>query len=96
MTKKTELQVKFEEYDRKNPRVYALFKKYTKDAIRRGHQKLSGWFIVNIIRWEEGVDVKTGEEFKISNDFIALYTRKFVEEHPKHREFFTLKQMKRA
>lgn len=85
---------KFEEYDSQNPHVYKLFKKYTKDAIKRGHRKLSGWFIVNIIRWEEGVDT-TGKEFKISNDFIALYTRKFVNEHPKHSDFFTLKQMTR-
>lgn len=92
---KSTLQLKFEEFDKNNPHVYKLFKKYAKDAIRRGHTKMSGWFITNIIRWEEGIGTDGGE-FKISNDFIALYTRKFVDEFPKHADFFTLKRMKRV
>lgn len=95
MTKPTTLQERFEEFHAENPKIYKLFKKYAKDALKRGHTKLSGWFIVNIIRWEEGVD-STGSGFKIQNDYIALYTRKFIEDHPKHAEFFNIKRMTRA
>jgi hypothetical protein len=76
-----------------NPHVYDLFKRFTFEAIDRGHRKLSAWLIVNRIRWETTVETNGGD-FKISNNFIAYYARLFMDEHPEYRGFFRTKPLK--
>lgn len=90
------LTERFNTFDRDNPHIYRLFCKYTWDAINAGRQKLSHWMVINRIRWDADVLTETEESYKISNDFIALYARKFMEDNPKYTGIFTIKQMKRA
>lgn len=82
-------------WHKNNPRFYALFKKFTFQAIDKGHEKLSAWLIANRIRWETMI-VTTGDDFKISNDFIALYARLFMHDYPEYKGFFRIKRMTRA
>lgn len=81
------------EWHRANPHVYELFKEFTFQAIHRGHKRLSAWLVVNRIRWETAVET-IGGDFKISNCFIAYYSRLFMEEYPEHRGFFRIKRLK--
>lgn len=76
-----------------NPHVYELFERFTFEAIRHGHKNLSAWLIVNRIRWETSV-VTQGDDFKVSNDFIAYYARYFMHLHPAYRGFFRTKPLK--
>jgi hypothetical protein len=48
---------------------------------------------VNRIRWETTVET-LGGDFKISNNFIAYYSRLFMDEHPEYRGFFRTKTLK--
>jgi hypothetical protein len=91
----TELVDKFNRYHRKNPKVYELFHKFSKEVISTGRSRYSAWAIIQRIRWH--VDIKTEDPsgFKINNDYIALYTRLLIKEHPEFKNFFELKQMKR-
>ncbi len=82
-------------WHKKNPHVYKLFEEFTLRAIKKGHRKLSAWLVVNRIRWETSIET-TGSDFKISNDFIALYARYFMHKNPKYDGFFRIKKMKRA
>ena len=81
---------RFQRWDENNPEVYELFKRFTFEAIAAGRKKSSAWLIVNRIRWETSVVTK-GEDFKISNDFIALYSRKFMNDFTNHAGFFVTK-----
>jgi len=90
------LTARFEKFHTDNPKVYELFKKFTFMAIRRGHTRLSAWMIANRIRWETSIETFSDDDYKISNDYIALYARKFMEEFPKYDGFFRTKPMKRA
>ena len=90
------LSERFIAFDRKNPHIYGLFCKYTNEAIGSGKTKLSHWLVINRIRWDAEVTTNTTEPYKISNDFIALYARKFIHDHPNHAEFFDIKEMKRV
>lgn len=89
------LKEKFTDWDKENPIIYQLFCRFTFEAIERGHKRLSAWMIANRIRWETSV-VTTGNDYKISNDFIAFYARKFMEEYPQYDGFFKTKTMKRS
>lgn len=96
-----EAEVKrFVQFDDENPDVYTLFKRFTFEAIRAGHKRLSAWLIINRIRWETDVVTKGGDYdptrgtyYKISNAFVALYARKFIEDHPAHADLFTLRKL---
>jgi hypothetical protein len=90
------LTQRFNQYHNDNPQVYELFKKFTFMAIRRGHNRLSAWMIANRIRWETSIETFSVEEYKISNDYIALYARMFMSDHPEYNGFFRIKEMKRA
>ena len=81
------------EWHRKNPHVYQMFERFAFEAIRKGHEHLSAWLIVNRIRWESTVVTK-GEDFKVSNDFIAYYARLFHALNPEHAGFFKTHKLK--
>lgn len=87
---------KFNQYHKNNPQVYELFKRFTFMAIKRGHNRLSAWMIANRIRWETSIETFSVDEYKISNDYIALYARMFMQDHPQYNGFFKTKEMKRA
>lgn len=84
---------KFERYHRNNPTVYALFTQFAERLVARGLRKTSAWLIMNRIRWEINVETY-GDEFKIGNDYFALYARLFIAEHPEHENLFNIKRMK--
>ena len=84
---------KFVEWHGRHPDVYNLFKRFTFEAIESGHQKLSAWFIINRIRWETSVVTDAGD-FKISNDKIGYYSRKFMKDYPEYEGFFRTRPLK--
>ena len=94
MLNKSRLGRKWLRWHNLNPEFYRLFERYTLQAIYRGHLKLSGWLIANRVRWESSIVTK-GDDYKISNDFIALFTRLFMINNPQYIGFFETKQMKR-
>lgn len=77
-----------------NPDFFTLFERFTAEAIRRGHHNLSGWLIANRVRWETSI-VTAGDDYKIPNDYIALFVRLYMVRHPQHLGFFRTKKMKR-
>jgi len=82
-------------WHKENPEFYELFKKFTFQAIHKGHHNLSAWLVANRIRWETMI-VTTGDEYKINNDFLALYSRLFMHDYPDYAGFFRTKPMKRV
>jgi len=80
-------------WHKNNPDFFTLFERFTADAISRGHKNLSGWLIANRVRWETSVVTK-GNEYKISNNFIALFARLYMVRHQQYVGFFRTKRMK--
>ena len=89
-----DLKLRWWAWHKANPHIWQLFERFTMEAIARGATRLSGWLIVNRIRWETSV-VTQGDDFKISNDFVALYVRLWRALHPAHAHVFTTKPAKR-
>lgn len=85
----------FKAYHFANQHIYRLCLQYAREAKRRGKSKYSVWGIINRVRWDVTIETNTDDEFKISNDYIALYARLLVWNHPDEFEgFFTLKAMR--
>tara|TARA_R110002020_G_scaffold27590_1_gene89043 strand:+ start:627 stop:971 length:345 start_codon:yes stop_codon:yes gene_type:complete len=81
------LAVRWQLFDKENPRVYDLFKRYAFQAIKAGAAYCSGSLIVERIRWEVAIQT-LGEDFKVPNEFIPFMTRKFMTDFPAHEGFF--------
>jgi len=77
-----------------NPMFFEHFEEFTFQAINKGHTRLSGWLITNRVRWETTI-VTRGNDYKIKNDYIALFSRLFMVRHQKYVGFFKTKTMKR-
>jgi hypothetical protein len=82
----------WQDYHRENPLIWEYFERFAFEAVAKRRKKISHWLIINRIRWEVYI-VTTGEEFKISNNFIAFYARHWRETHPQHKELFNIKRM---
>ena len=80
------------EWHKENPYVWLYFERFAMEAVNKGRKKISHWLIINRIRWEVNI-VTTGEDFKISNDYIAFYARLWKAKHPQHKDLFTTKRM---
>lgn len=91
MAKLSQPTLNFLNFHRNNPKVYNLFKKFTKDAIKKGHKHLSAEMIINRIRWE--TNVESNEEYKINNYYKPYYARMFMHTSPpKYSDFFRLRK----
>lgn len=75
------------------PEHYQLFEQFAYKAIKRGHPRLSGWLIANRMRWETAIE-QGSNDYKVHNDFIALYTRLFMVRNPQYNGFFQTKTIK--
>jgi len=89
------LLAKFRAFNKNNLDVYKLFEKFTFEAHDSGREYYSHWAIAQRIRWYTSIET-TGADFKLSNDYIALYARLVVYRNPSLDGFFKFKKMKKV
>ena len=89
----SELRDRFEKFHADNPHVYKLVKRFTFQAIERGFQHYSIQSIFERIRWH--ADIETDDpEFKLNNNHRPYYARLFMEDFPKHEDFFRTREVR--
>ena len=88
------LQEKFEKFDSDNPHVWALFVKYTMDAIHTGRKSYSAYVIFERIRWHTEIETNSQEPFKLNNNHRPYYARKFAKQFPEYGNFFRTRKLK--
>jgi hypothetical protein len=85
-------RTQFEAFHAESPQVYEYFCKFAFEAIKSGFKSYSAKGIVERIRWHVEVETQAVEEFKINNNYTAYYARKFIEDHPDHEGFFSMRK----
>ena len=82
----------FQEFHKKNPHVYDLFRQMALYLIQdKGKKNIGAKMIIELIRWK--YNIKTvNNEFKIDNNFTSFYVRMFVKEYSKHNDCFIQKK----
>lgn len=83
-----QIRKQYLKFHRKNPLVWDLFEKFTLEVIKSGHLHYSADAIIHRVRWETDVVANKKSDFRINNNFVAYYARRFLRKHPKHRGFF--------
>lgn len=81
----------FRRFDRANPEIWRLFKRFTFDKIRDGFRHYGARDVIHRIRWETAVVEKSDSGLKINNDWSPYYARKFHETFPHYDGFFRLR-----
>jgi len=82
----------FWQYHADNPLVYKFFKDICLKYIAMGDTKQSSKHIIEVVRWHYRWE--TREQLKINNNYTAGYARLFMKDHPRHNEFFNLRELK--
>ena len=83
----TYTQKQFEQHHKNNPKIYKMFVEYALYAAGR-RPYFSARAIFQRMRWETMIEENTQKTFKISNNWIAFYSRKFMQDYPQHKGFF--------
>lgn len=89
-------QREFEEFDRANPNIYHLFRRFAFEAQERGFKHFGAKAIMERVRWEVRMDTTGNSEFKINNNFTAFYARKLMRDYPSMAGFFRTRSVQKA
>ena len=90
----TRLQREFNEFDKANPNVWKLFKRFAFQALQRGYTRFSVSSIYERIRWEVKMTTLSNDDFKINNNHRAYYARKWNAKYPHLAKFFEIRTVR--
>lgn len=80
---------RFERFHEENPHVYDEIVRLARVARSRGRDRWSINGIFEVLRWSRMVT--GGDDFKLSNDYRALYAREVMRREPDLDGFFSLR-----
>lgn len=84
---------RFKEWHGANPHIYRQFKALAFKMKTTGRERYSARTIVEVMRWH--YDIKTkGDVFEINGDFVPIYVRLLIHNHPEFRDFFELRAVR--
>lgn len=86
------IQERFDAFHASNPHVFKMFVQYARQAKARGYDKFSAKAIFERLRWYFSFETESEDEFKLNNDYTALYARKAIKEFPEFEGFFELRE----
>ncbi len=92
MSRRDEMAEQCTEFHRKHPEVWELFVQFSFDIIRKGFKNYSCNAIFERIRWEKDAGGDGGAQFKLNNNYRALYARRFMQMYPEHEGFFRTRE----
>mgnify|MGYP003674574351 CR=1 FL=1 len=87
-TRNAEMRRDFEVFDKKHPKVWDLFVRFTMDRINRGYKHYSVNGIFERIRWETAEAITGTDQFKLNNNHRPFYARRFMLLFPRYDGFF--------
>ena len=81
----------FEDYHRKNPKLYELIIKFTMLAREAGFKHYSMQSIMERVRWHVNIETRDPEGFKINHNYRQDYSLKVMQEYPWLEGFFRVR-----
>ncbi len=90
----TTIQAAFAKFHKDNPRVYQMFTEQVLRAVRRKRLRVSSKAIINWIRWEVSLDIKSTDGYKVNDAFTAHYARQFIKDYPEYTDMFEFRELR--
>ncbi len=88
------IEVMFRRFHEANPHVYDTLREMALRLKRAGRSRYSIKGLFEVLRWSHAQT--TGDEFKLNNNYHALYARELMNREPLLAEFFELRERKHA
>ena len=88
------LLARWSAYHADHPEVYELFVRHAFLMRATGRSKYGSSTIIELIRWHEDLSRKAGDEWKINNDFVSIYSRLAMIKNPELKGFFDIRAWK--
>ena len=86
---------RFEMFHAANPTVYARLREMALGLRRRGRERYSINGLFEALRWQHAMQTDDPtSEFKLNNDFRALYARRLMEREPDLADFFETRKLR--
>lgn len=83
---KSASQEAFNLFDSEHPEFWEMFKKFTFEVLESGRNRFSARTISERMRWYTEID--GGETYKVNNNWVPFYARKFIGCYPEHDKLF--------
>ncbi len=80
----------FESFHRTNPHVYEMLKMLALKTKRSGREQYGMAGLFEVLRWTHTIETH-GDEFKLNNNYRALYARLLMKNEPELKGFFKLR-----
>ncbi len=90
-TPKLTIDERFKLFHEQNPHVYERIVSITRDLKLRGWKRAGIAMIFERLRWLYAIQT-SGDDYKLNNDFRALYARKVMQEYPEFNGFFATRR----
>lgn len=91
-TRYDRLREEFNAFHAEHPEVYRLFCRFVDELLARGFTHYSADAVVHRVRWHTQVESQDADGFKINDHFVAFYARLWRRQHPKHQDFFRIRE----
>jgi hypothetical protein len=82
---------KFREFHEANPEVYAKLVDLAVQLKHRGRKSYGMKSLFEVMRWHRAMTT-TGSEFKLNNNYTALYARLIMHNEPRLEGFFRTRE----
>ena len=84
------IRERFESFHKLNPHVFTALRHLALEAINAGRKQYGIAGLFEIMRWNYMIETH-GDEFKLNNDYRALYARKLMVDVPELSGFFKIR-----
>jgi hypothetical protein len=85
---------RFARFNANNPALLKVIEGIALDLRGRGFQHFGMKAIFERVRWLYAIKT-VGDEYKLNNDFTALYARLLMDQHPSLKGFFRLRRLRK-
>ncbi len=75
-----------------NPEIWREFERLALQAIERGVTEWGAKGVMEVVRWN--IRLQTRQDFKVNNNWTAIYARIFSMKYPQYRDFFKYREAK--
>lgn len=89
--KKESIAQRFNRFHSQNPEVYQALVALARDFRCKTNRKIGMKMLFEVLRWNYYLTITTDEEYKLSNDFTAAYSRLIMRNEPDLRDAFNLR-----
>src|SRR5262245_64441486 len=86
----TTIRRAFEKFHAENPQVYVELRTLAFRWKRKNGRRCGMKMLFEVLRWHQGIKTK-GDEFKLNNNYHALYARMLMENEPELDGLFEIR-----